>query len=496
VAGVINIIMKKNAYQPFSGFADISAGSFGTINTAAGISGRLDKFQYNIGGAYVHTNGISSAYDSTHSGSFDKDGFDEYNLNASVGYAISPQVDLRAFARFNQCKAALDAGAYLDDKDFNLNDKNAMAGITAQWNTNKNHLVLNYQYNYINRSFIDDSADIPSFSIYQDGRYKSYSQFAELYNSTSISRHVDLLTGADFRHNATQQSFLSVSSFGPYETDLGKDSAHTNQFSFYASLFLKNLSGFNAEIGGRVNNHSVYGWNETYSINPSFNINKQWKVFVNVASAYHVPSLYQLYSEYGNKDLEPEKSQTYEGGIRFTSEKFRAGIVYFKRDVKDVIAFYTDPVTYAGKYINADRQKDNGIEAEISFAPVKSLQFTANYTYTDGKITDKASGKDTTYFNLYRRPHNVFNFSAQWQYKKWVASARLHTASYFYESYYMAPPKKFDGYYTIDIYAEYKPVKALGVFADARNITDRHYVELPGYSSKPFNIMAGLHVNF
>lgn len=496
VAGVINIIMKKDGYKPITGFADVSAGSFGTINTAAGISGRLNKFQYSLGGAYVHSNGISSAYDSTHSGNFDKDGFDEYNINVSAGYAISTHIDVRAFAQYNQYKAGLDAGAYTDDKDYNLNNKNLVTGLTAKWDASKNHLVFNYQYNYINRSFIDDSTDTPSFSIYQDGRYKSYSHFAELYNSTSINSHVDLLAGVDYRHNATQQSYLSISSYGPYETALGKDSASTNQFSVYASLFLKNLSGFNAEIGGRVNNHSIYGWNETYSINPSFNINKQWKVFINVASAYHVPSLYQLYSEYGNKDLEPEKSQTYEGGLQFASEKFQARVVYFKRDIKDVITFYTDPVTYAGKYINADKQNDNGIEAELSYSLVQSLQLIANYTYTDGKITDVTSGKDTSYFNLYRRPHNVFNFSVQWQYKKWAASARLHTTSYFYESTYMMPPEKFNGYYTIDLYAEYKPTKALGIFADARNITDQHYFELPGYNSKPFNIMAGLHINF
>ncbi|MBV9962899.1 MAG: TonB-dependent receptor, partial [Parafilimonas sp.] len=435
-------------------------------------------------------------YDSTKSGKFDKDGFDEYNLNASVGYKISPHFNLRAFTQFNQYKAGVDAAAYTDDKDFNLKNKNALAGLTGTINTFKNRIVFNYQYNYINRSFIDDSTDIESFSSYQNGKYKSYSHFAELYDNITLNKHIDLLTGIDYRHNATQQSYLSVSGFGPYETSLGKDSAHAKQESLYASLFLKDISGFNAEIGGRINNHSVYGWNETYSINPSFNINKQWKIFVNVASAYHVPSLYQLYSEYGNKDLQPEKSQSYEGGVQFASEKFESRIVYFKRDIKDVIGFYTDPDTYVSYYVNADKQKDNGIEAEVSFSPIKSLSFVANYAYTDGKITTQSSGKDSSYFDLYRRPQNVFNLSAQWQSNKWVVSARLHTTSNFYEAVYAAAPEKFDGYYTIDLYAEFKPVKALGIFADARNITDQHYFELPGYNSKPFNIMAGIHFNF
>ncbi|MEP6467880.1 MAG: TonB-dependent receptor plug domain-containing protein, partial [Parafilimonas sp.] len=155
VAGVINIIMKKNTDKPIAGFADVSAGSFGTINTAAGMSGTLKKFQYNIGGSYIHTKGISSAYDSTGKGNFDKDGYTQYNLNASAGYAISSRINLKAFIQINQYKAAIDAGAYIDDKDYNLKNKNAIAGLTGVFNSSKDHLVFNYQYNYINRSFID-----------------------------------------------------------------------------------------------------------------------------------------------------------------------------------------------------------------------------------------------------------------------------------------------------------------------------------------------------
>ena len=324
VAGVINIITKKNTAKPLAGFADLSAGSFGTINSALGVNGSSGKFAYNIGSSYVNTNGFSSAYDSTGKAGFDKDTYWQYAFNASVDYKVSAHFNLHAFAQLNEYKAAVDAGAYIDDKDYRLYNHNKLAGLTASFNSNKNHLVFNYQYNYMYRSFVDDSTDIPSFSIYQNGLYKSYSHFAEVYNHTELSKHTELLLGADFRHNATTQSYLSVSDFGPYETSLGRDSANTSQGSLYASFFLKNISGFNAELGGRINNHSVYGWNGTYSINPSFNINDQWKVFVNVASAYHVPSLYQLYSEYGNKDLKPEKSQNYEGGIQFTTSKIQS----------------------------------------------------------------------------------------------------------------------------------------------------------------------------
>ena len=50
----------------------------------------------------------------------------------------------------------------------------------------------------------------------------------------------------------------------------------------------------------------------TISILP-YLINKKVKLFANL-SAYRTPSLYQLFSEYGNKELQPESAITLEGG--------------------------------------------------------------------------------------------------------------------------------------------------------------------------------------
>jgi len=498
VAGVINIIMKKAASKPVAAFVDVSTGSYGTVNTAGAINGTINKFRYSLGGSFVHSEGFSSAYDSTHNNNFEKDHYTQSVLDASIGYKFSTQFDLRGYAQFNQYKAGIDAGAFTDDKDYDLKNKNTIAGLTSAYNKGENHIVFNYQYSVVNRSFIDDSSDIGGFATYQNGSYKSYSHFGEIYDHDVLSKHTEFLLGADFRHYSTKQSYLSLSPFGPYKTALG-DSAQVTQASVYSSFFIKDLSGFNAEIGGRINKHSIYGWNGTYSFNPSYNINKEWKVFANIASAYHAPSLYQLYGEFGNKDLKPEISETYEAGVRYATSKVQSRIVYFKRNMHHVISFYTDLQTYVSQYINADRQKDNGVETELAVSPVNELTITANYTYLDGEITtaSSATGKDSSYFNLYRRPRNVFNFNLSWQLSKTVMlSSHLHIASYYYEPVFNSAPVKTDGYYTVDLYAEYRPSAHVRLFADARNITNQRYFELPGYNSKRFNIMAGIRLNF
>ncbi len=498
VAGVINIITKKSGSRAFGGYGTLSGGTYGTVNGAAGINGRKDKWQYDAGYSYIHSNGFSSAYDSTGNKNFDKDGYTQNTFNATVGYDVSPQFNIRAYSHVNQYKAAIDAGAFTDDKDYNITDKNLQLGTTADYKSGGNKIIFNYQYNTINRSYIDDSTDAGGVAKYQNGMYKGYSHFAELYGNFKLNDKLELLTGVDYRENKTSQSYLSISSFGPYSTALG-DSAKTNQASAYASLILKNISGFTFELGGRANHHSIYGWNGTYSFNPSYNIDTNWKLFANISSAYRVPSLYQLYSEYGNKGLKPEQTQSYEGGVQYSAKKITARAVVFKRNINDVIYFYTDPATYISTYINADRQRDNGIETDASVAVSKVINISANYTYADGKImtTSDFTGKDTAVYNLYKRPRNVFNVQANFQVTKALDfSVHLKTVSNHEEPVYADAPIKVKGYYTIDIYSEYAASKMIKLFANFNNITNRQYFDIRGYNCKRFNFMAGLRVQF
>ena len=80
--------------------------------------------------------------------------------------------------------------------------------------------------------------------------------------------------------------------------------------------------------------------------------------------------------------------------------------------MKDVIFFYFNPSTFQSQYINQDKQKDHGAELELSFKPTKNISLKAFYSFVDGKITTVKNGKDTTYFNLIRRPKNSIGLNA------------------------------------------------------------------------------------
>lgn len=497
VAGVINIITKKSADKPVTVNVNFAAGSYNTYKGSVSLSGSAKGQTYFISYSKIYSEGFSSAYDSTGKNNFDKDGFKQDLFNVNYGFKLTPKTEIRVYGKFNINHADIDAGAFEDDKDYTYKYRNFISGLTATYKLGNGNLHLNYNYNWFDRDFTDDSSSRGGFAIYQKGNYTGISHFAELFDNWQLHKSIEVLVGVDYRQNATSQSYLSISSYGPYNTlPLSKDSIKTNQFSTYASLFLKNMSGFNAELGGRWNHYSIYGDNFTYSVNPSYLI-KKLKIFANVSSGYRVPSLYQLYSEYGNKNLKPETSTSVEGGLQYLNEKINARVVYFSRDIKNVFTFYTNPSTYASMYINEDKQKDHGIEAELAYTISDKFSVSANYTYVTGKIfTKDFSAKDTSFNNLYRQPSNTFNITLNYQLlKQLFLSAHLKTVSKFYEPQYAAAPYEMKGYYTIDFYSEYKFNKKFKIFADLQNITDQKYFDIRGFNSKRFNFNAGFNIN-
>ncbi len=494
IAGVINIITKKGGTQKAGGTTTIAAGSYGTFKEAISVNGTAGNTNYNVQFTQLNSKGFSSAYDQAGNKNFDKDGIAESVFRANLNQKINDKLALRFVSQFSKYKADADAAAFTDEKDYTITSKNNLAGIGLDYNTGKSKLHFNYNYSQTQRIYLDDSLFIGGFSKYSRGEYNGKAHFAEVYTNISASKKVEVLAGTDFRLQQTDQDYLSISSFGPYKTALG-DSAKVNQFGAYASVVVKDVSGFNVEAGLRYNKFNKYGDAVTFSFNPSYVINNTVKIFGNISSGFKAPSLYQVYSEYRNPntELKPEKSMSYETGVQYSKNNTSIRAVYFIRNLTDVIAFYTSP-SYVSYYVNADKQKDKGFELEAAFK-LDKVTFTANYTNIDGFIETNNGTKDTSYFNLYRRPAQTINLNAGFDIcKSWNMNIGVQTISKRFEGVYAAAPVEMPAYYAWNFYSSYKANRNITIFADFKNITNEKYFEVSGYNSRRFNFMAGVTV--
>lgn len=499
-AGVINIITKKGGKKPFNASIEFKGGSYGTFYENAAVYGSKNSFDYNIHFQNMDSKGFSAAEDTLKNKAFDEDGFHRKTFFANLGFAPDEDWNIRPYFRYTYEKSDLDAAAFVDDKDYAYTSKLIQAGVNINYTFQNGDLHIKYAFNPIERHYMNDTLD---HSAYLQSRYKSFVHTADVYSHFIFNSHASLLAGVSGKSMKTDQYMKGITEFGPYESRLSGDSAQTDALNVYSSFFLNTENGFHLEAGGRLNHHKTYGFHPVFSLNPSWLIHKKVKVFLNMASSFSAPSLYQLYSLYGNAKLKPESGYSYEGGLELFAlqDHFNARITAFVRNMKDVIAFQlTDPATYTYQYVNYDKQKDHGGEVELNYTLNDNWKLSAWYAYVNGKITMKneQSKTDSTYFNLFKRPKHSAGLSVSYQLSPglFISADGKYTGRrkdlVFIGNTQQV--KDLDGYFLLNAYVQYVFKKKYKAFISLHNITNSSYTETTGFATKGFNFEAGLRL--
>lgn len=176
---------------------------------------------------------------------------------------------------------------------------------------------------------------------------------------------------------------------------------------------------------------------EDSRLSPKFgavvNLGHGIRLFGNYAQGFRAPTPSQVNNFFGNiaygytsepnPDLGPERSESWEGGVRYTGNGFSLSATYFKADYEDFISqevvsgSFTpaDPAIY--KYINLGQVEISGVEAKGDFTTSFGLTGRAAIAYADGKEID-ANGSKTPLDTIdpltivgglgYRDPGGVF----------------------------------------------------------------------------------------
>jgi vitamin B12 transporter len=496
IAGVVNIItVKNNVSRPFNVKGSLSGGNFGTFRSNIQLYGKEGKLTYVTRYARLTTDGFSAAYDSTGTKNFDKDGYKGNAAHAALQFEVNPELSFKGFVQYNQYKADIDQTIFSDEQDYTINNKNWITGTGFRYIKNGISLVGNYQYSTMDRNYFNDSLHRPGFTKFSTDDYAGKNHFAEIFAKITMGKRFDILQGADYRSSSMHSNYYSLSSFGPY-TSAFKDTS-MSQASLYASLLYHSLDErLNIEAGGRLNVHSRYGSNHTYTFNPSYAILSGLRVFGSIATAFKAPTLYQLYSAYGRLDLKGETSTTYEIGLQQTHSMIQSRAVFFKRLINDGLDF-----DYIGfKYFNFLKQTVNGLELEVKVNPTKGLSLSANYAYlkAEERTQSRVNFKDTTYTYLLRRPKHNLNVIAAYQFENglYISTTAKYISSRFDIGGYKKQDVEMDGYFLVNAYAEYAFNKHLKAFADVQNAGKNKFFDIRGYNSIPRIINAGITFEF
>jgi len=155
-----------------------------------------------------------------------------------------------------------------------------------------------------------------------------------------------------------------------------------------------------------------------------------------VGQAFRAPNLYEFFgtaqiggdSFVGNPHLEPETALSWEFGI---DHDFSAGIhlvaTFFESRVDDMI----QTISSSGVSMpqNTSEAKISGYEAEVSGPLPFGLQWSANYTRTNTRITRHQTSPELVGKHLAHAPRDMYNLSLQWRSEHWDVSA-----THYYQS--------------------------------------------------------------
>lgn len=488
IAGVINIITtSKDISRPLQINASSILGSFGTQKNNLQLAGKKNKWSYSGRIAHTNSNGFSAAIDTTGKNNFDADLYKGLALHGQINYAATEHFSVKAFSMYNKYKAGVDAGVFRDDRDFTIENSSLLLGTGFIYKKNNWQITGTYQHNTLDRHFLNDSTHKTS-TWFEKNDYAATSDYAEIYTSIKLSDRLTALAGLDYRKGSYSQNYLSVSGWGPY--NFNDPTRYAEQSALYGSLLYTSLhKKLTLELGGRVNKHSVYGNNQTFTLNPSFALSANTRIFASVSSGFKAPSLYQISI---NDKLDPEKATSYEAGFSYQNKTLQTRLVYFNRQTANGIDY--NYINY--QYFNYVKQVVNGLEFEIKKSFANGVTAFANYTFLAGKETtqNRITNQDTiTYDYLLRRPAHQLNMgiSAQVNTKLRLEITGRYAGKRYDVGGYAAPDILLKSYATLAANVGYQLNKHWRFTADIQNFTNTKYYEVYGFKTMPLNASVG-----
>lgn len=490
IGGVINIITKGKGSPFVTG--SLSYGSYGTKQGNLQFNSNISKLNYTIGFENQNADGFSSAKDINNTGRFDNDGYQNNSFFVKAKYKLDTLWNVQLSSRKTAYKSAIDYGGFKDDRDNEFKNATTISGLILQYKKAKTNFQFQYQYTTQDRTYFNDSSD-KQYLVFENNQYAGKTHFVDVYLSTPIKQNIQWIIGSDFRYGSYNQTYESISQWGPYN-DAFKDTFQYQNALYTSVLINDNAKKWLLELGARYNNHNRFGSNQTFTINPSYALTDQIRLIASISNGFKAPSLYQLGY---NDELKAETSFNTELGISFRKGAVFARAVYFNRNIKNGIDY--NYIDY--NFFNFIQQKVNGLEIEIQHPINEQHQFSLNYTLMNGQETNqnRITTTDTiTYNYLLKRPKHSLN--AQWNFainRKWSTSLTGRFISERKDVGGYASPDVTLGYYTLlNASVQYKLGKRIVVFANGQNLLNDQFSEIYGYNAIGRMVQFGIRLSY
>jgi vitamin B12 transporter len=490
-AGVVDIIPQRAGGTP-KGSLMFEGGAYGTFHEAATASAGNDWGDLSLSLSRFDTAGFPSADKSFGNTLDNRDG----NTTASLRFGAYPLANLQnsLFVRYDQSLTSLDAqgGADGDDPNYFLRERQWVAGSRTQWDLwgGAWEQVLGISYTDDLQEFTDDFSAYPN-SHYERGAFEGQAAQLTWQNNFHPWKEETLVAGFQGRRDWGREDDTTDYGYGLSDALINRSTSTGGYFlesqtSLWGRLF--------AILGGRLDEVSSFGGQFTYRGALAYFIpGWETKVKVSYGTGFKAPSIYQLYSPYGNQDLSAENSRGWDAGFEqpLGAGTVRVGASYFHDDFSNLIDFESTAAPPYGRYFNVDAARTEGWEAFASVHPLRELVLKAQYTYTWALDLQTDSP-------LLRRPQNQADFNAFFEKDgAGLGLEVLYVGDRADENFatYPASPVTLPPYWLVNLRASFEISPQVKFFGRVDNLLNASYEEIYGYGTPGLSVYMGTKVS-
>lgn len=498
--GVINITLKRAIDRSIAGNFYLNVGTQNTAqhfstqandyNQGFSISGRVKRVSYLATLNSTETRGISQTANSNRDIRNEDDSFSRLNYSVKIGYAPTSRLGLDFFANYDRINNSYDN--VFDNRgnsDSGINQsvsEQCRLGFSPKYKYMNGELVFNSSFNVIRRIYDEFNSWTNSID---NSIYDSRSVNVDLLNKYIFTNQFFVVAGTNFQYHDTDITTIY--------NQIPRAIARFNFVDPYLTMVYNSDFGLNINTGARLNMHNVYDNHVVYNINPSYNFDSviPLKLLGSYSTAYIMPSIYQLYSPYGNLSLTPEENSTIEAGfeIQLFDRKLNLNTVGFYRDQMNTIGFYTHPETYVSNYNNVKGTYNaRGIETEVVYRVNNQLKLRTNYTFTKvEEALDLLIPRHKVNAVVDYRLNERTAFNVNYQYVDARNDAYYDGGTFQIENVVLG------SYQLLNAVVRYELLKnKVSIFGSINNIFNEEFVENIGYSTRGRNVKLGLNLVF
>ena len=480
IAGVVNIVTKRGEGPPKIG-ATLEGGALGTFRSRAGLSGGTTDYRYAIDGSFLNTRGISA----NALGDLEEDGYRNTTLGGRFGATPAAGASVDLTVRYTDGRTDIDNGTGPNGDDPNrINSSRQLfvrpSATLELWSQRWKQTL---GYSLVDHSREDDNPVDANQETASNSTFDARLHKVDWQHTLLLAEGNTVVFGAE-----TESEQGESESKGPYPSKFDRRTARMT--GVYLQELLQYGDALFAAAGIRVDHHDRFGSEVTYNLAPNvFFEEAGTRIKGAYGTGYKAPSLFQLYSSFGDSTLQAGSSKSWEAGIEqyLADQRLMAGVTYFDNTYDNMVGW--DSAT--SSYKNVFKATSRGMELTGRYAGTTGTSLRAYYTFTDSK--DHESDEQ-----LLRRPRHSGGIVLDQRVRPGIDL----NLSYRFAgerrdndfSTWPATPVTLDGYGIVNVAANWKITPNIQLFGRIDNLLDAEYEEILGYGTVGITGYLGIRV--